>query len=133
MTNLEGTYPVVLGHNWLTQHNPVINWKEGTLTFPPLEQRLLEPATQLTNPDIALPKDPQPATPHISFVNVAAYQRACNKEGATAYQLALDPIGPKARATSIIDDPLELKNLPEEYHDFANVFSKLKSKSLPDH
>jgi len=25
MTKVEGTYPIVLGHNWLTQHNPLID------------------------------------------------------------------------------------------------------------
>jgi len=99
--------------------------------LPSLEYQLPEPVTQLNNPNKACFKDSQPVVPHISFVNVAAYQRVCNKEGATAYQLALDPIRPKARATLTINDPSELKDLLEEYHEFANVFSKLKSKSLP--
>jgi len=89
--------------------------------------------TQLNNPNKACFKDSQPAALCISFVNIAAYQWACNEEGATAYQLALDPIGPKARATSAINDPSELKDLPKEYHEFADIFSKLKSKSLPTH
>jgi len=28
---------------------------------------------------------------------------------------------------------MELENLPLEYHEFANVFSKTESKPLPDH
>jgi len=130
VTNLESTYLVVLSHNWLTQHNPVINWKEGSLTLLSLEHQLLEPVTQL-NPNKAHFKDFQLAALHISFVNAVAYRQVCNEEGATAYQLVLDSIGPKARATSIINDPSELKDLPEEYYEFADVFSKLSSKSLP--
>jgi len=95
VTNLESTYPVVLGHNWLTQHNPVINWKEDSLMLPSLEHQLPEPVTQL-NPNKARFKDSQPAASCISFVNAVAYQQACNEEGTTAYQLALDLIGPKA-------------------------------------
>ena len=133
VTNLEGTYPLVLGHNWLTQHNPVINWKEGTLSLPSIGPRLPVPTTQPTYPDTALYKDSQPATPHISFVNAVVYQRACKEEGAIAYQLAPDLIGPKAQAVSVNSNPIELKNLPEEYHNFADVFSKLKSKLLPEH
>ena len=72
-------------------------------------------------------------TPHISFVNAAAYRRACKEEGALVYQLAPDLSGPKAQAASVSKDPLELKNLPEEYHDFANIFSKVKSELLPEH
>jgi len=88
--------------------------------------------TQL-NPNKARFKDSQPAALHISFVNAVAYRRACNEKGTTAYQLALDPIGPKAQATSTINNPSELKDLPEEYHEFADVLSKLSSKSLPAH
>jgi len=35
VTKLKGTYPIVLGHNWLTQHNPLINWRKGTMEFNP--------------------------------------------------------------------------------------------------
>jgi len=37
VTKLEGTYPRVLGHNWLTQHNPLIDWRKGTIEFNPSE------------------------------------------------------------------------------------------------
>ena len=33
MMKLEGTYPIVLGHNWLTQHNPTIDWAKETIGF----------------------------------------------------------------------------------------------------
>jgi len=33
VTKLEGSYPIVLGHNWLTQNNPSINWKKETMVF----------------------------------------------------------------------------------------------------
>ncbi len=28
-----GDKQIFLGHNWLVQHNPIINWKTGGLTF----------------------------------------------------------------------------------------------------
>jgi len=37
VTKLEGTYPIVLGHNWLTQPNPLIDWRKGTMEFNPPE------------------------------------------------------------------------------------------------
>jgi len=33
MTKLEGTYPIVLEYNWLTQHNPLVDQRKGTLEF----------------------------------------------------------------------------------------------------
>jgi len=33
VTKLEGTYPIVLGHNWLTQYDPLVDWRKGTLEF----------------------------------------------------------------------------------------------------
>jgi len=45
VTKLEGTYPTVLGHNWLTQNNPLINWRKGTLKFD-----TPEPAAQPISP-----------------------------------------------------------------------------------
>jgi len=44
VTKLEGTYPIVLGHNWLTQHNPLIDWRKGTMEF-----NLPEPIDQSTS------------------------------------------------------------------------------------
>ena len=37
VTKLEGTYPIVLEHNWLTQHNPLIGWRKGIMEFNPPE------------------------------------------------------------------------------------------------
>jgi len=37
VTKLEGTYPIVLGHNWLTQYNPLIDWRKETMKFNPPE------------------------------------------------------------------------------------------------
>jgi len=106
-----------------------MNWKKGSLMLLSLEHQLPEPIIQL-NPNKAHFKNSQPVAPYISFVNAVAYRQTCNEEGATAYQLALDPIGPKARATSTINNPSELKDLLEEYYEFANVLNKLSSKSL---
>ncbi|CDO69493.1 hypothetical protein BN946_scf184662.g13 [Trametes cinnabarina] len=38
-----------------------------------------------------------------------------------------------ARSSSVSDEPLDLTGVPEEYHEFADVFSKSKADELPEH
>ncbi len=33
VTNLDEEYSIVLGYDWLTKHNPIINWTETKITF----------------------------------------------------------------------------------------------------
>jgi len=54
VTKLEGTYPIVLGHNWLTQYDPLVDWRKGTLEF-----NAPEPADQPISPRYDLePQNP---------------------------------------------------------------------------
>ena len=55
VTKLEDTYPIVLGHNWLAQHNPIINWEKGTLL-------------------ISCQKESTTTPPDISLINAVTYQ-----------------------------------------------------------
>jgi len=114
VTKLEDTYPIVLGHNWLAQHNPIINWEKGTLL-------------------ISCQKESTTTPPDISLINAVTYQRACKEEGAKAYQLTLETIRPGAQVATIDKEPPGLRDLPIEYHEFADIFSKPRSKLLPNH
>lgn len=38
VTKLEGFYLIVLGYNWLTQHNQIIDWKKSLLVFSAQDQ-----------------------------------------------------------------------------------------------
>jgi len=78
VTTLDGSYELVLGHNWLREWNPIIDWLHSVIVLPSL------PAPELAN--ILLVPEPQelfvqvstsPSTsankPHISFINALAY------------------------------------------------------------
>src|ERR1700677_4541301 len=62
----------------------------------------------------------------ISLVNAVAYVRACKLPGTQECTLNLKDIS--GRATSKSDSPpVDLSSIPEEYHNFADVFDKAKA------
>jgi len=130
---LEGTYLLVLGHNWLVEHNPAINWRENTLYFSLSTQGQQTSTKQPTCPRSLDPRKETLLPSNISFINALAYHQACKEEGVRAYQLTPDTSKHRAQAASVEKKNMELENLPLEYHEFTNVFSKTESKPLPDH
>jgi len=55
ITKLEGTYPIVLGHNWLAQHNPIINWEESMLLISCQKESTITPPKYITHQCCGLP------------------------------------------------------------------------------
>jgi len=65
---------------------------------------------------------------------MVAYQRACRTEGAVLFQLHLSGYEtPTGQVSHIGKEVLDLDKVPAEYHQYAAVFSKEKSKQLPLH
>ncbi len=79
--------PVVLGHPWLTQHNPRVDWGRNTLS---------------------------------------EWSRAC-------YASCLVSAGFSVSGSVLQDEMGSLSNVPEEYLDLKEVFSKSRAASLPPH
>jgi Reverse transcriptase (RNA-dependent DNA polymerase)/Retroviral aspartyl protease len=139
---LDPSTPLVLGHNWLTRYNPLIDWVLGSIIFRP--QLLEESNTSLTSSARSAPLPLQeplysdipstPATPPaISLINSAAFARACKLPGAQSFQVHLSDLSVSGKSASVSDEPSDLSAIPEEYHDFADVFSKAKADTLPPH
>jgi len=135
VTPLDGSCEVVLGHNWLRDWNPTIDWSRGIVV-------LTNPPKPAITPEIS--KSPEPPTqtptptavdrPHISLVNALAYQRACKTPGAVLFQLQLSGLQEvTGRTGQVRDDSPDLSGLPTDYHQYAEVFSKEMSKQLPPH
>src|ERR1700733_12546947 len=93
------------------------------------------------NSDSDIPEDiPTPTTPKatpkvdISLVNAVAYLRTCELPGTQQFTLNLKDISARASSTSTSDpSPVDLSSIPEEYHEFADVFDKAKADILAQH
>ena len=65
------------------------------------------------------------------MINATAYLHASKLPGSVTFQLQLSPDGTLGRAAQEV--PPDLSLVPEDYHKFADVFSKGKADKLPPH
>jgi len=146
---LDSECTIVLGHNWLTRYNPLIDWVLSSLTFwTPAPSLLAPPSTpspvQSGNPVSGLFGQSDPSlmpsvdtlvctSPHISLINAATFVHACKLEGSTKYQLQLRPSDSAKARSSSASTPPDLDIVPPGYRDYADVFSKVKASELPPH
>ena len=121
VTPLEASCIAVLGHNWLTCYNPLIDWVLGSIKFHSLLQTdsLMSPETVAMAP---LSSDPLTLTllvaPKVSFINTAAFVRLSKMDDNQVYQLFLSD------KTAPNDAPVNMTGILPDYHKFTNVFSK---------
>ena len=140
VTLLDGFCFLVLGHNWLTHNNPLIDWATSSISFYSPEQSM--PANLHASPQPLTPPLPaEPPTsdppcfsdckdPHIALVSTSAFTLACCLEGSVWYSMQLCPQESDLHSTSTIPEPTDLSRVPPDYHDFADVFSKSKADML---
>ena len=139
VTPLDSSCSMVLGFNWLTRYNLLIDWVLGRVVFCP---QLLDPscptlmssarAAKLPPQDSASPK-PSDSALRVSIIGAAAFACACKLPGAQSFRIHLSDLSVSAHSTSVSDEAPDLSHIPEEYHDFADVFSKAKADTLAPH
>ena len=149
LSPLDSECLIVLGHNWLTRYNPLIDWVLSSIKFQTLVGSL--PTPQSTpSPDLpgkpvsGLSGHPDPDStpsvntpvctpPHISLISAAAFVCACKLEGSTQFKLQLCPSNTAKGQSSSTSTPPDLSIVPLEYCNYADVFSKAKASELPPH
>ena len=123
VTSLDGSCSLVLGHNWLTLHNPLIDWISSSISFCALEQTMpatpssplqpldLPPLADTTPSDIHHFSDCKPD--HIMIISAPAFALACHLKGSTQFSLQLQPKETTLHSTSTTSEPADLSRVPQ--------------------
>ena len=130
----------------LTQFNPSIDWVLGCIIFcqssqpetktsPSVKTLSSAPTPSLLNPvpDSEMPLLPVNQKPlQVTLINVSVFTCTCKLKDTQCFQLRISV--PETTGHSVTTSTLvNLSTLPEEYHNLADVFSKLKAGKLADH
>jgi len=153
VTPLDSSCSLVLGYNWHAQHNLLIDWVNGLINFRPSLQENLAPSRVTANTPLASPSFldaslqssdsavsiPASETsmsnserPNIAIIGAAAFLCASKLLGSHNFELCLHSSDIQANSAKLVETP-DLSNVPSEYHEFADVFSKTKAEVLPSH
>ncbi|SOV06442.1 uncharacterized protein UDID_17465 [Ustilago sp. UG-2017a] len=132
-----GLCPIILGLPWLKGANPSIDWKSSNITMqsPPLTPSLMAPS----QPSPTLPS----ASLDIDVIDAIAFDQSLRSDCLTSGTLYSSPVQSQhllATTTASSDTTMALAYdaglpdiIPQEYHQYLDVFSRVKADKLPPH
>src|ERR1700726_2364570 len=186
ITDPDPSCDVILGMNWLFQHNPLVDWITGQVTPRPstIEENPLKsvpggamasashsvPLSISVSPTVSTPRAPVQTSsaatlnqaqtltptltltpsselttlstsvltrePKVSFVNAAAFARACRLRGSQTFGMTLSSEMAQVASASynaLDTTQQDLLSVPEEYRGYSDIFSKKKVDTLAPH
>src|SRR5260221_9501649 len=114
VTSLDENYSLILGYDWLAQHNPSIDWTETKIMF----REAKNPKEKLASGEKI----------DIRMVSTVTMTKLCKDPGTPAFVISTaDLIPSQVTATDTLD------SIPAEYHDFHDIFSGEKAGTLTPH
>src|SRR5260221_10558749 len=114
VTSLDENYSLVLGYDWLAQHNLSIDWTETKITFRELKNLKGKLASS--------------EKIDIHMVSALTMTKLCKDPGTPTFMISTaDLILSQATATDTLD------SIPAEYCNFCNIFSGEKGGTLAPH
>ena len=142
LTPLDLSCSVVLGYNWLTHYNPLIDWVLGSINFwtqllgsfplTPTSSARAATVPLKTSASVEAPNTSIP-TQNISVIGAAAFMHACKRPGTQCFSLHLSESLLSTKSASVSDKAPDISTIPEEYHDYADIFSKSEASKLAPH
>ena len=150
VTSLDSSYSLVLGYNWLTWHNPLIDWVNGLINFCPSLQENLAPSRVAANTPLAslsfldislqsldftvsIPASEISMSsskwPNIAIIGTVAFLHASKLLGSSNFELCLHSLDIQANSTKLAEVS-DLSNVSSKYYEFADAFNKTKAKVL---
>jgi len=75
------------------------------------------------------PKQPSAGPINISLIGAAAFAKAARAEGSQTFSLSLKDEEVSGRSATMASSGSDMEGVPKCYHDFADVFSKVKPKT----
>ena len=153
VTSLDSSYSLVLGYNWLTWHNPLIDWVNGSINFCPSLQENLAPSRIAANTPLAslsfldtplqsldfavsIPASETSMSnskrPNIAIIGTVAFLHVLKLLGSNNFKLCLHSLDIQANSTKLAEVS-DLSNVSSKYYEFADAFNKTKAKVLTPH
>jgi hypothetical protein len=140
VTPLDSSFLAVLGFNWLTCYNPLIDWVTSSITFQtPIKEvprtfsadSVLNITKAKVNSSVLSGK--QVLLPSVLLIGAAAFAQTTQAEGSQIFAILSTSKSLQGRSASLNSDTSNLTAIPLSYREFADVFSNIKSKELAPH